>query len=189
MRRTLIVLVLLGLSALFLSIACSRQSESNTVEIRLGEFSFKPETVQLKAGQKVKIELINEGKTEHEFMVGRGVKEEGEGEAHEGMHDKKEQQVSSEMEHKHHEEMHEANMEMSKRFERNFFEGIDVLAQTQNGAEFMKVPGHGTMVALKPQSKATLTFKIPADRKGKWEMACFVPGHYEAKMKGEIIVK
>lgn len=44
------------------------------------------------------------------------------------------------------------------------------------------------MVMLKPEGKATLTFKIPSDRKGEWEMACFVPGHYEAKMKGKIII-
>lgn len=41
----------------------------------------------------------------------------------------------------------------------------------------MKVSGHGIMVRLKPESRATITFTVPADRKGKWQMACFVPGH------------
>ncbi len=189
MRRTLIVLVLLGVSALFMLITCSRQTESNAVKIRISEFSFKPETVQLKAGQGVKIELVNEGKIDHEFMVGRGVKME-EGEAHEGMSKlSEEKQETPELEHEHHEGMREAQGGMSRGFEKDFFEGIDVVAQTEDGAEFMKVSDHGTMVALKPQSKVTLTFKVPTNRKGDWEMACFVPGHYEAKMKGKIIIK
>lgn len=107
--------------------------------------------------------MVNEGKLEHEFMVGRGVMTE--------------------------QGKHEMHGEMSKRFEKNFFDGIEVVAQTNNGAEFMSVPGHGTMVALKPQGKATLTFKVPTDRKGEWIMACFMLGHYEAMMKGKVIVK
>lgn len=131
----------------------------------------------LKAGQEAKIELINEGKIEHEFMVGRGVKmEEDENETHEGMHE------ALEVEHEHHEGLHEAQVGKSKRFEKDFFEGIEVVAQTENGAKFMDIPGHGTMVTLEPEDKATLTFKVPTDRKGEWEMACFVLGHYEADM-------
>jgi uncharacterized cupredoxin-like copper-binding protein len=182
MKRTFFILTLFVASAPFALTVYSSQDASNTVQIKVGEFYFKPETVQLKAGQEVKIELVNEGKIEHEFMVGRGVKtEQGEHEMHEAMHN------ASEYEHS--EGMHEMHGEMSKRFEKNFFDGIDVVAQTKNGAEFMRVPGHGTMVGLKPQGKATLTFKVPTDRKGEWMMACFMPGHYEAMMKGKVIVK
>lgn len=150
--------------------AYSSQDEPNTIQIRIGEFYLKPEIVQLKAGQAVNIRLVNEGKLEHEFMVGQGVKmEEGE--------------------HEHSKTTHEIHWAMSRRFERDFFEGIDVAVQTENGANFMKVPGHGTMVTLKPQGKATLKFKVPTYRKGEWIMACFMPGHYEAKMSGKVIVK
>jgi uncharacterized cupredoxin-like copper-binding protein len=94
-----------------------------------------------------------------------------------------------EVEHGHHEGAHNLHSEVSNRFEKDFFEGIEVFAQTGDGAEFMKVPGHGTMVRLKPDSKATITFIVPVDRKGEWQMGCFVPGHYEGNMKGEIIIK
>lgn len=190
MKKAFLLMTLLVVSALLVQIVNSSQTDSNTIQIIIGDFYFKPKTIQLRAGQRVKIELINEGKLDHEFMVGRGLKtEEGKDETHKGMHEaNEEKQETSKGEHEHQEETH-AHSGMSKGFEKDFFEGIQVVAQTENGAEFMRVPRHGTMVTLKPESKAILTFKVPNDRKGEWEMACFVPGHYEAKMKGKIIVK
>jgi uncharacterized cupredoxin-like copper-binding protein len=154
-------------------------------KIQIGDLYFKPGTIQLKAGHRVKVELINKGKLEHEFMVGRGVEEGDESKSHMEM----EMPNEHEGENGHHEGTHNPHSEMSKRFEKDFFEGIEVVAQTGNGAEFMKVPGHGTMVRLKPESRATIAFTVPADHKGEWQMGCFVPGHYEANMKGEIIIK
>jgi len=81
-----------------------------------------------------------------------------------------------------------AHIGMSRGFEKDFFEGVKIVAETGDGAELTRVPGHGTMVTHKPEGKATLTFKVPADRKGEWQMACFVPGRYEAKMKGKVII-
>lgn len=190
-NKPFFLMTLLTASVLLLLIANSCQTESNTLQIRIGDLYFKPDKIELKAGDEVKIELVNEGKFVHEFMVGRGVKMEGnEGENHEELHDHSEGKAeASEVEHEHHKGGHEAHIGMSKSFEKDFFEGINVVAQTENGAEFMRVPRHGTMVTLKPEGRATLTFKIPSDRKGEWEMACFVPGHYEAKMMGHIIVK
>jgi uncharacterized cupredoxin-like copper-binding protein len=163
MKRAFFILTLFVASTVFELTVYSSQDASNTVQIKVGDFYFKPGTVQLKAGQEVTIELVNEGKLEHEFMVGRDVMTE--------------------------QGKHEMHGEMSKRFEKNFFDGIELVAQNNNGAEFMSVPGHGAMVALKPQGKATLTFKVPTDRKGEWIMACFMLGHYEAMMKGKVIVK
>lgn len=184
MKKSYFLKILLVVSTLSLLIACSRQAESNTVPITIGDLYFKPDTIELKAGHEVKIELVNQGKIEHEFMVGRGVKmekDEDESHNHEGNHEA--------LEGAHKDQEGNQGAHEGKRFETDFFEGIEVVAQTENGAEFMYVPGHGTMVMLKPEGKATLTFKTPSDRKGEWEMACFVPGHYEAKMRGKIIIK
>lgn len=184
MKRTFFFLALFIASALFVLTAYSSQDKPNTVQIRIGDFYIKPETVELKAGQEVKIELVNEGKIEHEFMVGQGIKiEESEHEMRQTTHN------TSEGEHEHSKEMHEMHGGMSSRFERDFFEGIEISAQPEGGANFTRVPRHGTMVALKLQSKATLTFKVQTDRKGEWITACFMPGHYEAKMKGKVIVE
>lgn len=185
MKKALFVAILFAVSAIYLQIGWSNQAEPYIVRVQIGDLYFKPEFIQLKAGHKVKIELINKGKIEHEFMIGRGVEEDNESKSHMEM----EMPNEDEGEHEHHEGAQNPHSEMSKRFAKDFFGGVEVAAQTENGAEFMKVPGHGTMVRLKPESKAAITFTVSVDRKGKWQMACFVPGHYEANMKGEIIIK
>lgn len=193
MKKLLFLIILLPVSFLLLLSASKNEEKPNTMHITTGEFYFKPETIDLKAGGEVKIEIVNEGKIDHEFMVGRGVKmteDEAHGEtdeAGEGEHE------SSEAGHEHHqhehnEGMHSAHAGASRSFEEDFFKGIDVKTETGNGAEFMSMPGHGTMILLKPNSKAIITFTVPADRIGEWEMACFLPGHYETKMQGKIIV-
>lgn len=151
---------LLAVSYLIVPTAYSSQSELNTVQIRIGDFYFKPQTLRLMTDQRVEIELVNEGKVEHEFMVGRGVNMEKEDEAHTEKHGS---------------------------FEKDFFYGIEVM-HTEKGSKFMKVPGHGTMVTLKPGGRATLIFKVPDNRRGQWQIACFMPGHYDAGMKGTLII-
>lgn len=189
MKKLFFLIILLPVSFLLLLIACKPQAESNTIQIMTGDFYFKPGIIKLKAGQKVNIELVNEGNIEHEFMVGRVVKMVGDkahekpGEAGEEGHE------TSVAGHEHNEGTHSAHAGTSRGFDKDFFEGIEVATETENGAEFMRMPGHGTMVLLKPRSKAIITFTVPTDRIGEWEMACFIPGHYEAKMKGEIIVE
>lgn len=169
---------------------------ASTIHIVTGDFFFKPETIEFKAGQEVKIELVNEGNIEHEFMVGRGMKMvEDKDEGNEEMDEASEEEhKTSEAGHEHHqhensEGMHGTHTAASRGFEDDFFEGIDVKAEVGNGAQFMRMPGHGTMVLLKPHSKVTITFMVPSDRIGEWEMACFIPGHYEAKMKGNVMVE
>ena len=73
-------------------------------------------------------------------------------------------------------EAHNLHSDLSKRFEQDFFKGIEIVAQTGNGAEVMKVSGHGTMIGLKPESRATITFTVTSDRKGEWQMLVSFPG-------------
>lgn len=39
-----------------------------------------------------------------------------------------------------------------------------------------------------PGGEVTLEFVVPDGKKGVWEMGCLVPGHYEAGMRGELVV-
>jgi uncharacterized cupredoxin-like copper-binding protein len=55
-------------SAISLKTARLGQAGLDMVQIQIGDLYFKPETIRLRAGHKVKIELINKGKIEHEFM-------------------------------------------------------------------------------------------------------------------------
>jgi uncharacterized cupredoxin-like copper-binding protein len=129
-------MTLLAVSTLFvvLTISSSR-AESNTVRIRIGDLYFKPETIKLKAGQEVNIELVNEGKIEHEFMVGREVKmEEGKDETPTGMHEENgEKQEISDEGHEHHAGTHGVHTGMNRSFKKDFFEGIEIAAGTEKG--------------------------------------------------------
>ena len=194
MKKLLLLIIWLPVTIMLLLTACKHDDKPSSIHIVTGDFFFKPETIELKSGQEVKLELVNNGNIEHEFMVGRGVdtaENESHGEPDEvsgGEHEASEA-GHEHHQHEHHEGMHGTHAAASRGFEEDFFEGIDVKAETGNGAEFMRMPDHGTMVLLKPHSKATITFMVPADRIGNWEMACFIPGHYEAKMKGNVMVE
>lgn len=194
MKKTFLYMSVLTLLLLLVTVAYSSNTDVYTTQIKMGDFYFNPETIYLSPGQYVKLEFINEGKLEHEFMVGRIVTTEG----------KEEKQEISISKHKHPEGMHEKHEEKHEpgedkqirnnvthvhtaSFINQFFEGIDVEHSVER-AKFMEVPGHGTMLMLQPGGNATLSFKVPDNRKGEWETACFVPGHYEAKMKGKLII-
>jgi plastocyanin len=65
----------------------------------------------------------------------------------------------------------------------------DVDVQAKGGAT--ERGGHSGAFELKVEphmGRAELTFVVP-DRKGTYEIGCFLPGHYEAGMKGTITVE
>lgn len=48
---------------------------------------------------------------------------------------------------------------------------------------------HGSMaVMLKPGESCTIALVIPTDRKGEWEIGCFMPGHNEFGQHAKLIV-
>lgn len=104
MRRTTVIplLILVGMTIILLA-ACRAAAPtptpglvpptptpvpaadpSRTPTVEMGEFYFKPDRLELPAGQTVELQLVNKGTVEHEFMVGREV-EKPEGRAH-GFH-------------------------------------------------------------------------------------------------------
>lgn len=42
---------------------------------------------------------------------------------------------------------------------------------------------------LQPGERAELHILIPEEKRGEWEIGCFIPGHYAAGMKAPFIVK
>ncbi|MFQ5879701.1 MAG: plastocyanin/azurin family copper-binding protein [Dehalococcoidia bacterium] len=73
-------------------------------------------------------------------------------------------------------------------YEHDFFEGVDV-EYTGEKAELEREEEHGTEVELEAGGKGVLTFTVPTGKTGEWEIGCFIPGHYEAGMKGKLIVE
>jgi uncharacterized cupredoxin-like copper-binding protein len=49
---------------------------------------------------------------------------------------------------------------------------------------------HGFLgLHLKPSESATLHVWIPEERRGEWELGCFIPGHFEAGQRAPFIVE
>ncbi len=53
--------------------ACASQGSHHQFKVRLGEFYFKPDAIQVKVDQTLSLELTNEGKAPHEFMLGHAM--------------------------------------------------------------------------------------------------------------------
>jgi uncharacterized cupredoxin-like copper-binding protein len=49
---------------------------SGEIRITMSEYKFQPSAIQVKAGQEVRLVLVNAGKKTHELLIGRGVKTE-----------------------------------------------------------------------------------------------------------------
>jgi len=197
LRAVFITFVLLLLT-LFIFNSFSNQNISNTIRIEVNDFYFKPENIRIKSGQKVEIELVNKGKLEHEFMVGRLIKTEKDQEHNKSNHTQNSKKEATDIEHNHQKDMHgEHDIDIEQKetihihtasFEKDFFNGIEVTSITDKG-KFIRDSEHGTMLILEPGGTATLSFNIPDDYKGEWVVACFIPGHYEANMRGKIIIE
>jgi uncharacterized cupredoxin-like copper-binding protein len=133
-----------------------------TVQVRMSEFKFEPDPIRVKAGQEVRLDLVNEGTVVHEFMVGRDAMMMGHG-------------------------------TMLHGYETDFF-GRGALPVQHKGEEYQvgspeEIEETGWHVEVEPGGKVDLAFTVSAENKGEWEIGCFTPGHYQAGMKGKLIVE
>lgn len=48
--------------------------------------------------------------------------------------------------------------------------------------------GSGAGIRVDAAKSGSLTFRVP-DANGRYEFGCFVPGHYEAGMKGTLVIE
>ena len=161
-------LILFLLIASILLAACTKQTpEPVAYTIRMSEFAFSPDTIEVKVGQQVTLELENNGALEHELMFGRDVK----------MMNNRPDGYQSDM-------FQMANVEPQVTMMQ---EGMSGMGESVHGA------GHtGFMVVLpKTGDKATMTFTVTEDMQGEWEIGCFSQEgvHYDAGMKGNFVVK
>lgn len=167
------------------------------IEVTMSEWSFSPDPLRIPAGIPVTLVVRNDGKIAHELMAGRNVHDasafeqdlwdhvdvETAGgstamagmpgmEGMEGMAEAGHQEAESKAEPGH---------------------GAGGHAEAAGGGQgndgHADGGDHGTMVMVNPGETAFMTFTLPADRAGEWNLACFVPSHYEAGMHGQLIVE
>ncbi len=161
--RTWIVITFVSALALLL-VACGGGAtpEPVTYEIVMIEYSFTPAALELKVGQQVTLNLVNNGQLQHEIMFGREVM----------MMNNRPAGYQTDM----FEaggvtpEVHQEMMPMEEEEEEEAHVGF--------------------MVVLPVVGKATLTFTVTDSMVGEWEMGCFEQDgvHYDSGMKGTVTV-
>ena len=145
--------------------AQSVAGEPIVIKVTMADFSFSPTVLEIPADRPVTLVFVNTGVVEHEFMVGRRA--------------------------------------VSGDFEVDLFANVDVEIGSEDMADHDDTGAaphahpamamdaqddHGTMVLTGPAMRSSMTFLLPGDLRGEWEMACFIPGHYDGGMHGTVIV-
>jgi uncharacterized cupredoxin-like copper-binding protein len=176
MRTTWIFLSLVAGGVMI--VAGIGQAAPAAVKISMTEYKFQSDRIFVRAGQTAAISLVNVStkKKVHEFMAGREVA---------------------------------VSHSRPAGFKRDFFDGLAIKISNEKdiwklrpgrakitGGMVMNDPGmameghEGFMIELQPGGTATLTFTVPANRVGEWEIGCFSEAgqHYTDGMKGKLIV-
>jgi plastocyanin len=176
MRRTFAILTLIGLS--FLLVACGGSAEPEEVEftIEMTEFSYTPDTINLKVGQAVTFNLVNAGQLEHELMIGQEVAMDNS------------LPVGYEMDFFEHAGVEPVVMMDMHMDEEGEHEEAD---HEMAGHEEGEHAHHGFMVAVPHEDSATMTFTVTEDMVGTWEIGCFLQNgaHYFSHMTGTIVIE
>lgn len=141
--------------------------DATKVRIVMGEMYFQVDgeakgiPLRLQAGKRYELEFQNSGQMKHEVLFGRDVV------VRDGRpRDYREHLLSS--------------------------TEVDIEVETMvNGQKRdVEIEAAGIKeVELEPGTKLTLSFTLPAEAKGKWELGCFIAGHYEAGMRLDLLVE
>lgn len=139
------------------------------VELDLTEMSFdnpkreKNPVFRLPVGKTVGLHIHNQGAILHELFIGRG------------------SVINETIEGK----------QVPAAYEENLFDRIeaDLFIYTGVGADKIEIGGakFGEIEVPAGVQNLWIRFKVPAELKGEWSLACFVPGHYEGGMTTKLV--
>ncbi|GMQ82990.1 MAG: hypothetical protein BMS9Abin05_2461 [Rhodothermia bacterium] len=150
-------------------------SNDVVINVELKEFGFTPDTLRIPAGQAVKLVLENVGLVPHEFMAGRDVASD-ESAFNEDLFAGVDVEGSMDMDMDMEDMNHEGVDEVPERGEE--------AAENGHGDD-----DHGTMLLLEGKAAGSMRFTLPESKRGTWAIGCFLPGHYQAGMKGILIIE
>jgi uncharacterized cupredoxin-like copper-binding protein len=153
------------LTVLILSItACARATpQPFTATIEMTEYKFNPSSLELKVGQQVTLNLVNNGQLQHELMLGREVL-------------KVNNRPSG-----YQEDLFEAG---------GVEPTVTIIEEGQMTEEEEEEEHAGFVAILGAGGQGTLTFSVTEDMVGEWEMGCFEQDgvHYDAGMHGPVTI-
>lgn len=130
---------------------------TRTIEIKMYDSYFEPETIDIKEGETVRFVVKNAGEFVHEFNIGTSA-----------MHASHQQEMMMMMEH--------GALEADKI-------NHSMMKMDMGGGKTM-THNDPNSVLLEPSKSSEVIWKF--SKKSKLEFACNVPGHYESGMVGEV---
>ncbi|MCP1647770.1 copper-resistant cuproprotein CopI [Pseudomonas nitroreducens] len=136
---------------------------TRTVEIKLGEMFFEPESIDVKPGETVRFVIHNGGSLLHEFNLGSAAMHAG--------HQKEMQQ------------MMDAGMLTPTGMQHD----MSQMDHSKMGHGQMMKHDDPNSVLVEPGKTAELTWTF--SKATSLEFACNIPGHYQAGMVGKLTVK
>ena len=133
---------------------------SRVIKVIMYDNYYEPESFQIKAGETIKFEVENAGELVHEFNI-----------ANKMMHIK-----------------HQPEMEKMVENEILFADSIDKV-KMKKMAKMDKSMGHShsNSILLEPKQKGDIIWKF--DNAANIEVACNIPGHYQAGMIAKVNIK
>ncbi|WP_097302701.1 copper-resistant cuproprotein CopI [Pseudomonas chlororaphis] len=145
--------------------AASAAKATRTVELVMGDMSFSPKTLDIKAGETVRFVLVNKGQLLHEFNLGDAA-----------MHAKHQQEMLK---------MQQSGMLTPTAVKDMPAGAMDHAAMGHGAMPGMKHDDPNS-VLVEPGKTAELTWTF--SKAGSLEFACNIPGHYQAGMVGKLTV-
>ena len=137
---------------------------TRSIEVVMGDMSFDPKAIEIKAGETVRFVLVNKGQLLHEFNLGDAA-----------MHARHQQEML---------QMQQSGMLMPT--------GMKAMDHGSMAAMDHSSEGHGmkhddpNSVLVEPGKTVELTWTFT--KATNLEFACNVPGHYQAGMVGKLTV-
>ena len=153
--------ILVFLAVVVLSACSSQKAEPVSITIDMSEYAYSPETIQVKVGQEVTLEMLNNGVLAHELMIGNQVK----------MTENRPSGYEQDF------------------FEVAGVEPVVTGGEVEEG-EHGHHEGFMLMLP-KTGDKASMTFTVNKKMVGDWEIGCFEQEgvHYTAGMKAKLVVE
>jgi uncharacterized cupredoxin-like copper-binding protein len=133
---------------------------TRSVEVVMGDMSFTPKAIDIKAGETIRFVLVNKGQLLHEFNLGDAA-----------MHAKHQQEM--------------LQMQQSGMLTPNGMKEMDHGAMAGMDHGMMKHDDPNS-VLVEPGKTAELTWTFT--KATSLEFACNIPGHYQAGMVGKLTV-
>jgi plastocyanin len=168
----------LSLFLLLLAACGASTPEPASITIEMDEYSYLPESIQLKVGQQVTLTLLNIGQLDHELMIGRLVTRNDQGQPNGFSTDFFIQaEVIPEV---------SGGGMLMEHSDEDGMEGMDHAEDSEEMAAM-----ENAMVSQPAGADpTTVTFTVTEEMLGTWEIGCFEEEgvHYTSGMTGQLTV-